>query len=186
MTAADQLFFERGVDRSSTSHIARVAGVSIGALYRFFPNKDALVAEYVQRYLADLAGRIVVPLPEHIDLDQAAGLVDTLIDRSADVRRRFLGYSAVRYWRSRETGERPAQIVADAELSLVSSLFANSIYDLEPAHIECLSRVIVLATYPLLEQLPEVSEAEGEDLMAEVKLMLWSYIRASLEDAPLK
>ena len=34
---------ERGLDDTTTNHIAEQAGISIGSLYQYFPDKDALV-----------------------------------------------------------------------------------------------------------------------------------------------
>ena len=46
--AARQVFSDVGFEAASTNHIAERAGVSIGSLYQYFPNKDTLILE-VQR-----------------------------------------------------------------------------------------------------------------------------------------
>lgn len=43
VTATVRVVGEEGYDRASTNRIADVAGVSVGSLYQYFPNKDALV-----------------------------------------------------------------------------------------------------------------------------------------------
>jgi len=43
-----------GFDRASTNRIADVAGASIGSLYQYFPNKEALVAAVVERHQQDI------------------------------------------------------------------------------------------------------------------------------------
>ncbi|WP_330250735.1 TetR/AcrR family transcriptional regulator [Nocardia sp. NBC_00565] len=48
-------FREQGVD-VPMKEIADRAGVGVGTLYRHFPDRDALIAETAQSYLADLAG----------------------------------------------------------------------------------------------------------------------------------
>src|SRR5256885_16564039 len=40
----------------TTNHIAERAGVSIGTLYEFFPNKEAIVTERIERRLTRLLG----------------------------------------------------------------------------------------------------------------------------------
>ena len=42
--AAARLFAERGYEGTTTNHIAEAAGVSVGSLYQFFPDKGALLA----------------------------------------------------------------------------------------------------------------------------------------------
>ncbi|MCT9075106.1 TetR/AcrR family transcriptional regulator [Streptomyces fulvoviolaceus] len=57
--AAAQLFQRDGYARATTNRIAERAGVSIGTLYQYFPNKDALLyaigEEHVHRVQAELA-----------------------------------------------------------------------------------------------------------------------------------
>ncbi len=43
--AAAQVLIEEGYDRTTTNKIADRAGVSIGSLYQYFPNKESLVSE---------------------------------------------------------------------------------------------------------------------------------------------
>lgn len=50
--AAARLLIEDGYDRLSTNRVAERAGVSIGTLYQYFPNKEAIVESLVHR-LAD-------------------------------------------------------------------------------------------------------------------------------------
>ncbi|WP_394825245.1 TetR/AcrR family transcriptional regulator [Pendulispora albinea] len=39
-----------GYDRASTNRVAAAAGVSVGSLYQYFPNKEALLVALVDRY----------------------------------------------------------------------------------------------------------------------------------------
>ena len=49
LAAASQVLDERGLDGFTTNQVAERAGVSIGSLYQYFPNKDALLAELARR-----------------------------------------------------------------------------------------------------------------------------------------
>lgn len=40
---------ERGLDNTTTNHIAEKAGVSIGSLYQYFPDKDSLIEALLER-----------------------------------------------------------------------------------------------------------------------------------------
>jgi AcrR family transcriptional regulator len=44
---------EEGYDKATTNTIARRAGVSIGSLYQYFPNKEALVTALCERHMHD-------------------------------------------------------------------------------------------------------------------------------------
>ncbi len=42
LQAAAQVLVNEGYDKASTNRVAKVAGVSVGSLYQYFPNKDAM------------------------------------------------------------------------------------------------------------------------------------------------
>lgn len=58
LQATARVLSREGYDRASTNRIAEVAGVNIGSLYQYFPNKDALVAALIDRHLEEL-GRVM-------------------------------------------------------------------------------------------------------------------------------
>src|SRR5436305_14701526 len=49
LQAAAHLLAARGWEASTTNHIAERAGVSIGSLYKYFPNKSSILAEVARR-----------------------------------------------------------------------------------------------------------------------------------------
>jgi AcrR family transcriptional regulator len=52
LTAAAHVLAEFGYAAGTTNRIAERARVSIGSLYQYFPNKDAILAELLTRHLA--------------------------------------------------------------------------------------------------------------------------------------
>lgn len=55
LQTALQLFGEQGYDRTPTSQIAKVAGVSEGLIFRHFGNKAGLLASIIQEGLTNIA-----------------------------------------------------------------------------------------------------------------------------------
>ncbi len=55
LEAAVDLLSSQGYARTSTNRIAARAGVSVGSLYQYFPNKDAIVAALFERHAEDIA-----------------------------------------------------------------------------------------------------------------------------------
>lgn len=56
LDAASRVIVERGLDNLTTNHVAEAAGVSVGSLYQYFDDKDALVEALMQRHTAQLLG----------------------------------------------------------------------------------------------------------------------------------
>ncbi len=52
LDAASQVFSERGFAGGTTNHIAERARVSVGSLYQYFPNKDAILMGLMERHMA--------------------------------------------------------------------------------------------------------------------------------------
>lgn len=55
--AAARILDERGYAGTTTNHVAASAGVSIGSLYQYFPNKDALLVALAERHVDEVASR---------------------------------------------------------------------------------------------------------------------------------
>jgi AcrR family transcriptional regulator len=51
LTAAAHVFAEHGYAAGTTNRIAERARISIGSLYQYFPNKDAILAELLVRHI---------------------------------------------------------------------------------------------------------------------------------------
>ena len=56
---AARLFETLGYHDTTTNHVAEAAGVSIGSLYQYFPNKDALLVGLAERHLDEAEPRLV-------------------------------------------------------------------------------------------------------------------------------
>lgn len=52
----EHLLTERGYDALTTNAVAAEAGISVGALYHFFPNKVAILEALIARYYVQLLG----------------------------------------------------------------------------------------------------------------------------------
>jgi AcrR family transcriptional regulator len=51
LTAARQVFADHGYAAGTTNRIAEAAGLSVGSVYQYFPNKDAILVELVRAHV---------------------------------------------------------------------------------------------------------------------------------------
>ena len=74
LDATARVLTREGYDRASTNRIAAVAGVSVGSLYQYFPNKEALVAALVARHNREILELARDALKEVVSLDLEAAV----------------------------------------------------------------------------------------------------------------
>jgi AcrR family transcriptional regulator len=64
LDAAARVLVERGYAATNTNLVAERAGVSVGSLYQYFPNKDALIAALHERHAREMNGVVERALVE--------------------------------------------------------------------------------------------------------------------------
>lgn len=152
--ATIQVLLANGLDRITTIQIADRAGVSIGSLYQYFPNKRALLAAVVKRHVGEVVDATIVACQSvHGKTigDMCATVMDVFVDaktRSPDVSRAlYLPSAAVNAETIvKEESSRCARAVHDmlitasdakfAEPQLVSNILIASIVGPTQAAIE--------------------------------------------------
>lgn len=79
LDAALKLLKRKGVSSITTNRIAETAGVSIGSLYQYFPNKRAIFIALHERHIAQVDGIMLRRIAEsaEVPLEQ---LISSLID----------------------------------------------------------------------------------------------------------
>lgn len=59
LRATARILVKEGYDRASTNKIADLAGVSIGSLYQYFPNKEAIVAALLDSHMSEMTELLI-------------------------------------------------------------------------------------------------------------------------------
>lgn len=62
LEATTRVLVKQGFDSLSTNAVASAAGVSIGSLYQYFPNKEALVSALIDRHMEQMNTSILAEL----------------------------------------------------------------------------------------------------------------------------
>ncbi len=76
LRAAAQVFSRHGYAAGTTNRIAERAGISIGSLYQYFPNKDAILVALVEQHITQSTARLFEVLRQ--TLEQGLNLEGTL------------------------------------------------------------------------------------------------------------
>lgn len=96
LDASAALIDELGYDALTTTLIAKRAGVAVGSLYQFFPDKRAVVQALTQRnlerFVAAVNERLTQLGPEHW-----WDVVDSILDIYLDMHREIPGFSKVHF-----------------------------------------------------------------------------------------
>ncbi|MCA1654915.1 MAG: TetR family transcriptional regulator [Pseudonocardiaceae bacterium] len=96
LAACATLIDELGYDGVTTTLIAERAGVAVGSLYQFFPDKRAVVQALTKRHLDHFTAEI----ERRLDWDHVEHWwhgVDTIIDVYVDMYRTVPGFSRIRF-----------------------------------------------------------------------------------------
>ncbi|MDV3503422.1 TetR/AcrR family transcriptional regulator [Marinobacter sp. M-5] len=88
---ATAIFHDVGVDATSMSAIARQSDMSLASLYRYFPNKTAIVKAIAERHVE----KVESALRDRLGETSLADAVDVLIDLFYEFYRTEPAYSAI-------------------------------------------------------------------------------------------
>ena len=115
-----KVFAERGYAGATTNHIAERAGVSIGSLYQYFPNKEAILVALLERHMSALRPVIEESLQEMGDPNIPPQEVSDLFREKA-------AQAGIRLEVDLEPGLKEAALDQDAIHTSLSNLVSNAI-----------------------------------------------------------
>lgn len=68
LEATTRILMEEGYDKANTNRIAERAGISIGSLYQYFPNKESLMAALMDQHSNEIAALVESKLQNLFDI----------------------------------------------------------------------------------------------------------------------
>jgi AcrR family transcriptional regulator len=170
LEATARVFRAEGFD-ATTNRIAAAAGVSVGTLYEYFPNKDALLFALAERHVETAETGIEAALAARPPLlDWLAGLQSAILashrypsealarvsdDRAPELRLRVRSIrenvTAALLARAREAGMPEPEVHARTAFGLIAQLSSLAIYELEgePLRQAMLTHLLQLAAAQL-------------------------------------
>lgn len=120
--ATIQVLLANGLDRITTIQIAERAGVSVGSLYQYFPNKRALLAAVVKRHVGGVADATIAAC-QSAHGKTVADMCATMMDAFVDAKTRRPDVSRALYLPS-------AMVNADAIVREESARCAQAVHDM--------------------------------------------------------
>ena len=179
LAAATKLIAERGSDALRMSEVAERAGVSIGSLYQFFPDKTAIVGTLVERY--NEAGRrcIADGLAGVRNDDEMRRAFSALIDIYYNI---FLAEPVMRdIW----FGAQADKALRDAQLAdsrrngaIVAAALKRIRPDIDPRALETSAFIAMHLGEEAMRLAISVPRAEGDALVEAYKRMALAVLLA--------
>jgi AcrR family transcriptional regulator len=144
LEAAARILEERGLEGYNTNAVAERGGVSIGSVYQYFPNKDALTLALIAKFEDEILGaaQAAIATSEGKDLKTSLRLLIAGLLKAHDGRARLNRILETEENRLRATSSSPAAVLDLRKL--VSSLLARCAHELGPIDAAVIDDLIVI------------------------------------------
>ncbi len=180
LDAADDLLATQGAEAFTTNRIAEAAGVPVGSVYRYFPDKEAIVEALAVRYWSDFED-LVAAAAETDERDPLADPGAVVLDALAAGFRARPGFLALWYGGLRTEHVRDATRPTRGAIGRSIERIVSTHWPDAPAGARVtVARMVVLAGDGLLREAFRVDPAGDPALLDESKLMLNAYMASRL------
>lgn len=186
LDTAEQVFAEIGFESATTNLIASQAQTSIGSLYEFFPNKEAIAHALAERYIEQIDGLYANLFGMALSLE-GSHVVELIVD---GLDRFYRDHpAAVPLLNGNLTSPELAAAGASLQLALerrIEEIIAIRRPDFPQAKCHLISIVIGTASRSLLVRADQVPLSQRRALVREIDHMVTGYLRVVSEafDAP--
>lgn len=183
LDAAATLFAEVGYEATTTNAIAERAGVSIGSLYRYFPDRKALLGALADRHLRKVRGlhdRVFTPDVVYLPLPV---LLDRLIDPFVELHTECPAFAHLLLGADTSADIADATCALDGEIvDRLAGLFRQLAPGLDAARARLVASVSKSNVKALMSSVAAEPDPAGRAaLVAETKKMLLAYLQSVIE-----
>jgi AcrR family transcriptional regulator len=182
LDAAARVFSVRGYAAGTTNRIAAEAGLSIGSLYQYFPNKDAILVTLVRAHVTEGTEAVLAAVEQarHLPAEDLAGRVRAIVDAVVGVHAGDPGLHQVLF----EEAPRPPELLD--ELRALEDVAVRVAADLiaarppaDPTHDdEMTARMVVTTIESLVHRLVATRQPRVavDDVRREVTAVVVRYL----------
>jgi AcrR family transcriptional regulator len=176
LEAADRLLGREGVEALTTTRVAAEAGVSVGALYQYLPDRDAVIDALADRYLARLEA-LMDSFVDRAARESWPDPVTILVESFADLYRSEPGFRALWFGRhlterTREADRRHKRVMATG---LHRILIAQRLLPDDPA-AETACYTAFLAADAVHQEAFRTNPDGDPELLRQLEIMLQAYL----------
>jgi AcrR family transcriptional regulator len=184
LATADRLLATEGAGALSTTGVARAAGISVGSLYQWFPDKAAIAEALALRYLEEFE-QVAERLAEDAERDGADDPAAVALDAFTEAFRarpgfRAMWFGGLRTERLRDV-TRPGLDVIAGSLARVLRVHAPH----APDDVTAAAAAMTVTTADALLRAAFREDPDGDRrLLDEAKVMLRAYLAQRLAQPP--
>jgi len=181
LVAAERLLIREGADTLTTTRVAAEAGISVGSLYHYLPDRDAILHALALGYLAGFEAQMESFVERAPTLDWDS-FIETVIDAYAESFREQAGYRALFLGRHLSEQTRAADRAHNRTMAshLREIMLAMGVPDSDRLPTIC--RTTQLTADALMVEAFRDDPAGDDAMLTECKRMIRSY----LDDAGLR
>ncbi|GAA3763189.1 TetR/AcrR family transcriptional regulator [Terriglobus aquaticus] len=178
LDATLQVLTKVGKEQLTTTRVASRAGVSVGTLYQYFPNKVSLLQACLRRHMDQVVAAMRDACNEQKGSEPIA-MVDGLVEAYLAAKMHHIPSSAALYSISSDVdGMEIAKAAYATVRSDVTAMFATAPHLKKSP--ESVASIVLAAMNGVARRLLEAEQPEAElpNLRDELELMLHSYLKA--------
>jgi AcrR family transcriptional regulator len=180
LDAADGLLADQGAGSFTTARVAIAAGIPVGSVYRYFPDKEAIAEALAVRYwthFAELVAAATESVLDDAEADPTARVLETLADGfRTSPGFRSLWYGGLRTQRIRDATRPARTAIADSVQRILASRWPDA------AQAECAiaAQMVVIAGDGLLREAFRSTPNGDPRMLEESAMMLDAYVETRL------
>lgn len=183
LDAAAQLLIEEGYNAVKTNLIAKRAGISIGSVYQFFPNRFAIINALAGRYRERIAHTLATHMGSKSPDRPWEEALEEVFDILAEMWRTEWAFHSV--WLAiqntaelKEAREQYRNTLINEDLVF---FMRRNLPNTSEKQLQTIARVILETSNLLLDQSMRSGEKQDELIIDEMKFLLHSYVQSHID-----
>lgn len=179
LDAAERLMQQRGVVETSTVDVAAAAGVSVGRLYYWFPDKDAVVRAVLTRAehrLRAVLERTIVDAAEPQSERNAAEVISQVLPDVGQFFREHQGSLAV-LQRGKVDGDDPGAPLCHVFADLIGRVVESQAPNIDRAELDLVADTVVRIVITMLAEYVRADDQQAERHLDELGCVVTAYLQ---------